>query len=154
MNVFSKRVIAYFIDFFVVSAFMWVISFICYFLINTFKIVNVYNYAFLVLPLLILIYFTVMEGSIGATIGKRLMFIEVVSTTYPKRGKKPKVSYAQAFVRSLSKIFWIPVILDLILGKISGNVRILDKVSRTKVVNEGENLYIPKNNLRSEFRHY
>ena len=136
MNLFAKRICAYIIDFFVVSAFMWILAYIGYFLINNFNMFQLYHYALFVLPVLILAYFTIMEGTIGATVGKRLMFIEVVSTVYNRYGQRSKVSYPQAFVRSLSKIFWIPIVLDVILGKISGNVRILERISRTQVVNE------------------
>ncbi len=136
MGLFIKRVFAYIIDFFVVSAFMWLLSYIAYFAINYFNVFQVYQYAIFILPVLIILYFTIMEGTIGATVGKRLMFIEVVSTRRSYYSNKTKVSYSQAFIRSISKIFWVPIILDVILGKISGNVRILDKISRTEVVQE------------------
>ena len=38
MDLFGKRVVAYILDFFVVSAFMWIISYFAYFLINYFNI--------------------------------------------------------------------------------------------------------------------
>lgn len=139
MGLFKKRAYAYIIDFFVVSAFMWILAYIAYFAINYFNIFEVYHYAIFILPFIIILYFTLMEGSIGATIGKRLMFIEVVSPIRGYRYRYGKISYGQAFVRSLSKIFWLPIILDILLGKLSGNVRILDKVSRTVVVEERTN---------------
>ncbi len=136
MGLFKKRAYAYIIDFFVVSAFMWILAYIAYFAINYFNMFGVYQYAIFILPFIIILYFTIMEGSIGATVGKRLMFIQVVSPLRGYRYRYGKISYAQAFIRSLSKIFWLPIILDILLGKLSGNVRILDKLSRTIVVEE------------------
>lgn len=139
MGLFKKRAYAYIIDFFVVSAFMWILAYIAYFFINYFNIFGVYQYAIFLLPFIILVYFTLMEGSIGATVGKRLMFIQVVTPVRGYRYRYTRISYAQAFVRSLSKIFWLPIILDILLGKLSGNVRILDRISRTIVVEERVN---------------
>lgn len=136
MGLFKKRAYAYIIDFFVVSAFMWILAYIAYFAINYFNMFGVYQYSIFILPFIIILYFTIMEGSIGATVGKRLMFIEVVTPQRGYRYRYAKISYSQAFIRSLSKIFWLPIILDVLLGKLSGNVRILDKLSRTIVVEE------------------
>jgi hypothetical protein len=48
------------------------------------------------------------------------------------------VGYKKAFIRSLSKIYYFPLILDIILGFIFGdsNDRILDKISGTYVISE------------------
>ncbi|MCQ2737256.1 MAG: RDD family protein [archaeon] len=140
MGLFAKRAGAYIIDFFVVSAFMWILSYLAYFAINYLNMFQVYHYAIFILPILILLYFTLMEGSIGATVGKRLMFIEVVSTVSNPRNygyqEYTKITYKQAFIRSISKIYWVIIIFDILLGKISGNTRILDKVAKTTVVEE------------------
>ena len=138
MGLFAKRAGAYIIDFFVVSAFMWILSYLAYFAINYLNMFQVYHYAIFILPLLILLYFTLMEGSIGATVGKRLMFIEVVSTITNSKGivRNTKITYKQAFIRSISKIYWVIIILDILLGKLSGNTRILDKIAKTTVVEE------------------
>ena len=138
MGLFAKRAGAYIIDFFVVSAFMWILSYLAYFAINYLNMFQVYHYAIFILPILILLYFTLMEGSIGATVGKRLMFIEVISTATNSRGRVQytKITYKQAFIRSISKIYWVIIIFDILLGKISGNTRILDKIAKTTVVEE------------------
>ena len=99
MNLFLKRVIAYILDFFVVSAFMWIFSYLAYFGINYYNMFSIYNYLIWILPIVTILYVTILEKNIGATVGKRLMFI---------------------------------------LGKISGNTRILDKISRTVVLNEND----------------
>ena len=40
-SVFTRRVIAYILDFFVVSAFMWIVSYLCYFLMNPYENYNI-----------------------------------------------------------------------------------------------------------------
>ena len=138
MNLFGKRVVAYILDFFVVSAFMWIISYFAYFLINYFNMFQIYHYFVFIFPFLIIFYFTILEKNLGATVGKRLMFIEVKSAV-PRRGRLGRdysITYSQALIRSLSKIYWFPIIFDVILGKITGKTRLLDGITRTTVVEE------------------
>ena len=144
MDLFGKRVVAYILDFFVVSAFMWIISYFAYFFINYFNMFQIYHYFVFILPVIILFYFTILEKNLGATIGKRLMFIEVKSTM-PKRGRLGRdysLTYSQALIRSLSKIYWFPIIIDVILGKITGKTRLLDGITRTTVVEEDTELLL------------
>ncbi len=138
MNLFLKRVIAYILDFFVVSAFMWIFSYLAYFGINYYNMFSIYNYLIWILPIVTILYFTILEKNIGATVGKRLMFIEVRSTRQARaiRRTRAPLTYTQALIRSISKVYWFPIIIDVVLGKISGNTRILDKISRTVVLNE------------------
>lgn len=99
---------------------------------------QIYHYFVFVLPILILLYFTILEKSIGATIGKMLMFIEVKSAV-PRRGRPGRdysITFSQALIRSLSKIYWFPIIIDVILGRITGKARLLDGITRTTVVEE------------------
>ena len=141
-----KRVIAYILDFFVVSAFMWIISYFAYFFVNYFNMFQIYHYFVFILPILILIYFIVLEKNLGATVGKRLMFIEVKAVT-PRRGKLGRdysITYKQALIRSLSKIYWFPIIIDVILGKITGKTRLLDGIARTTVVEEDTEVFFRK----------
>ena len=143
MGLFLKRTIAYILDFFVVSAFMWIVSYFAYFFINYFNMFQIYHYFVFVLPILIILYFTILEKNLGATIGKRLMFLEVKSAV-PRRGRLGKdysISYSQALIRSLSKIYWFPIIFDVILGKITGKTRLLDGITRTTVVEENTDMF-------------
>ena len=142
-EIFLKRTIAYILDFFVVSAFMWIVSYFAYFFINYFNMFQIYHYFVFVLPILIILYFTILEKNLGATIGKRLMFLEVKSAV-PRRGRLGKdysISYSQALIRSLSKIYWFPIIFDVILGKITGKTRLLDGITRTTVVEENTDMF-------------
>ena len=143
MGLFLKRTIAYILDFFVVSAFMWIFSYLAYFFINYFNMFQIYHYFVFILPVLIILYFTILEKNIGATVGKRLMFIEVKSTV-PRRGRLGRdysITYSQALIRSLSKIYWFPIIVDVILGQITGKTRLLDGITRTTVVEEDTDVF-------------
>ena len=143
-TIFTRRVIAYVIDFLVVSAFMWIFSYFAYFFINYLNMFQIYHYFIFILPILILVYFTFLEKNLGATVGKRLMFIEVKSTVARRNrnGRHYRLTYGQAFIRSLSKIYWFPIIIDVILGKISGKTRLLDGFSKTTVVEERYENYL------------
>ena len=146
MDLFGKRAVAYILDFFVVSAFMWILSYFAYFFINYFNMFQIYHYFVFILTFLILLYFTVLEKNLGATVGKRLMFIEVKSAV-PRRGRLGRdysITYAQALVRSLSKIYWFPIIFDVILGKITGKTRLLDGITRTTVVEENTDVFFSR----------
>ena len=146
MNLFLKRTIAYILDFFVVSAFMWIISYFAYFFINYFNMFRIYHYFVFILPFLILLYFTILEKNLGATVGKRLMFIEVKSAV-PRRGRLGReysLTYSQALIRSLSKIYWFPIIFDVILGRITGKTRLLDGITRTTVIEENTDVFFSR----------
>ncbi|MBQ6138758.1 MAG: RDD family protein [Methanobrevibacter sp.] len=146
MDLFGKRVVAYILDFFVVSAFMWILSYFAYFFINYFYMFQIYHYFVFILPILILLYFTILEKNLGATVGKRLMFIEVKSVV-PRRGRLGRdysITYSQALIRSLSKIYWFPIIFDVILGRITGKTRLLDGITRTTVIEEDTDVFFSR----------
>ncbi|MDO5832284.1 RDD family protein [Methanobrevibacter sp.] len=129
-SVFSRRVVAYVIDFFVVSAFMWIVSYLLFFLVNPYNSYMVYQYFPYVTPVLILVYFILCEKFNGATVGKSLMYLQVRS----KNGAM--ISWPQAIVRNLTKIYWIPIIFDWAIGKILKTDRILNNITKTVVVDE------------------
>ena len=64
----------------------------------------------LVVGILLIFYFPLMETSYGATIGKQAMKLKVVSKT----GSKP--TFGEAFIRNISKIYWLLLLLDVIVG--------------------------------------
>ena len=132
-SVFTRRVLAYVIDFFVVSAFMWIVSYLLSVFINPYGSFQIYMYFPYVVPILGLIYFIVLEKSKGATVGKSLMYLRVIS----RNGYR--ISWLQAIVRNLTKIFWFPVIFDWAIGKvIKRSDRIFGIFTKTIVVNEIE----------------
>lgn len=60
--------------------------------------------------LIFVFYFTFTESSSGASIGKRVFRLKVVG----RSGSNPTL--AEAFVRNLSKIYWLLLLLDVIVG--------------------------------------
>lgn len=130
-NIFSRRVIAYIADFFVVSAIMWIVSYLIYLVINPYETYKVYSYFPYVVPVLIFIYFVFLEKIKGSTVGKALMYIQVRS----KNGAE--ISWTQAIVRNLTKLFWVPILFDLILGFIfTRDDRLFNSLTKTIVVDE------------------
>ena len=130
-SVFTRRVIAYILDFFVVSAFMWIVSYLCYLLMNPYETYSVYQFFPIILPIIILLYFILLEKTKGATVGKALMYLEVRS----RNGAR--INWAQAIVRNLSKVYWVPIIFDWAIGKLlKSNNRILGDITKTVVIDE------------------
>jgi uncharacterized RDD family membrane protein YckC len=58
----------------------------------------------------IFLYFMLVEGSAGTTLGKRVMGLKVVGPT----GRGPNL--AEAAVRNVSKIYWVLLFLDTVIG--------------------------------------
>ncbi|MDP3485003.1 MAG: RDD family protein [Methanobacteriaceae archaeon] len=129
----KKRFWAFIIDFIVITALMWILSVIIYPLVVVTGYFTIFNYWIILLALVIICYFTYLEGHYPKTIGKSLVGIEVKSTD-------GELTYKKTFIRNLSKILWIPVLIDLLLGKLikNGSLRILDKYAKTQVVFESE----------------
>lgn len=132
-SVFTRRVIAYIIDFFVVSAFMWIVSYLLSLFVNPYSMYTIFYYFQFVVPILIMLYFTVLEKTKGSSVGKSLMYLRVLS----RNGYR--ISWLQAVIRNLTKIFWFPIIFDWAIGRIlKRNDRILGYFTKTVVVNEIE----------------
>ena len=128
-TVFTRRIIAYVIDFFVVSAFMWIISYFVSLIMSPLDVLSVYSIFPYLVPILGFVYFVILEKSKGATIGKALLYLEVRS----KNGSN--INWAQAIVRNLTKILWFPIIFDWLIGRIMNTDRLFGKITRTVVVN-------------------
>ena len=128
-TVFTKRVIAYVLDFIVVSALMWIVSYFLFGMIGPQKVYDAYRYLPYVVPVLIFVYFVLLEKLAGASIGKAIMNIQVKS----KNGAN--ISWLQAIVRNLTKIFWVPIIFDWLIGKLLRTDRLFNNITRTTVVN-------------------
>jgi uncharacterized RDD family membrane protein YckC len=60
--------------------------------------------------LILVLYFTTAEGAYGETVGKHVMGIRVVTDS----GQKP--TYGVSFLRNISKIYWILLLLDVVVG--------------------------------------
>ena len=117
-------------DFFVVSAFMWVVSYLLSLVLSASTFYSLYQTALIIVPILIMIYFVVCEKLFAASVGKSLMYLQVVSNN----GRN--ISWPQAIVRNLTKIYWFPVLFDWLIGKILKRDRILNVITKTVVVDE------------------
>ena len=77
-SVFSRRIGAYIIDFFVVSAFMWILSYLFSLIINPADVGSVYRYFPYLAPILGYVYFVFCEKVKGATVGKAFYWIPII----------------------------------------------------------------------------
>lgn len=128
VSVFSRRIIAYFVDFFVVSAFMWIVSYLLSLVIGTNN--PIYHYFIYLVPILIMIYFVLCEKIVGASVGKSLLYLQVRSQN------GAHISWSQAIVRNLTKIYWIPIIFDWGIGKLLKKDRLFNSITKTVVIDE------------------
>ena len=60
--------------------------------------------------LVFVLYNALMEVSSGASIGKKIFHLKVTS----KAGANP--TFAESFVRNISKIYWLLLLLDVVVG--------------------------------------
>ncbi len=132
-NFWGRRFAALLVDIIIITLFMWIVSSIIFMLLAGVGIFSFLNYWIFIGAILIIVYFTYMEGKTSSTFGKRLFKLRVEAV-------KGSMDYKKAFIRNLSKILWLPLILDVILGFLIGdsNDRFLDKVSETYVVMDVE----------------
>ncbi|MDA4123825.1 MAG: RDD family protein [Thaumarchaeota archaeon] len=108
-----KRFAALIIDGILVYVVLYIIAL---FALSSFLLGGVFGYGLFfggfifLFGFLFLLYFAFMESSRGATIGKGVMGLKVVS----KSGGKPNIT--EAFIRNISKIYWLLLLLDIIGG--------------------------------------
>jgi len=84
--------------------------------------------------ILSVLYFTLFESYYGSTFGKRIMTLKTAKLD----GNKPPLDLA--FIRNISKIYWIFVLLDVIIGLATpGDPRqkVTDRLSGTMVMAAG-----------------
>jgi len=128
-NLWVRRFVALLIDSFIITLIIWITSALIYPLIAIMSTFYVLNYWFVLVVLIIIGYFTYFESKNGATVGKNILKIKVVAD-------EGQMDYKKALIRNLSKILWIPLILDVLIGLAAGNskLRFLDKIAGTNVV--------------------
>ena len=129
-SVFSRRVVAYLLDFFVLSAFMCIVTYLLSLVISPSYSFGIYQAFVYIVPILTYVYFVLCEKLQGSSIGKSLMYLEVRSLN------GARISWAQSIVRNLTKIYWVPIIFDWLIGKILGQDRLLNVITRTIVIDE------------------
>jgi uncharacterized RDD family membrane protein YckC len=111
------RLVAYIIDSIIIAIPVYIIYYIVLLsIIFTGGVTGffaIYGFAF-VFPfffgIIEVLYFVILDVSWGATIGKRVMGLQVQMTN------GGKVQFDKAFIRNISKIFWLFLILDWLIG--------------------------------------
>ena len=147
MEHFTKRLSACIIDFIVVFLLISIVNNLLFLPISLLKVplISAY-YPYAVTIIVTIAYFTIMEAKTNKTIGKKVMKLYVSD-------EEGYISYYSAFIRNITKCFWIPLIFDVIIGKVLGfPSRLFDKLAGTDVYADSElELYdensIGENNL-------
>ena len=147
MEHFTKRLSACIIDFIVVFLLISIVNNLLFVPISLLKVpfISAY-YPYAVTIIVTMAYFTIMEAKTNKTIGKKVMKLYVSD-------EEGYISYYSAFIRNITKCFWIPLIFDVIIGKVLGfPSRLFDKIAGTDVYADSElELYdensIGENNL-------
>jgi len=127
-----KRAVAYLIDSMIVGtavAILLGITLFPFFITNPTSLLNILSFPF-AMGLLYILYFPIAETIYGATLGKRLMGLRVVTKT----GGKP--SFEKAFIRNITKIHQVLLLLDLIGGLITStdlHQKYTDRIANTTV---------------------
>ncbi|MEN4006492.1 MAG: RDD family protein [Methanobacteriaceae archaeon] len=129
MKLWIKRFAALLIDFFIITLITWITGALIYPLIAIMDAFYILNYWLVLVVFIIIGYFTYFEGKNGATAGKNILKIKVIAD-------EGQMNYKKALIRNLSKILWVPLILDVLIGWVAGNskLRYLDKLAGTDVV--------------------
>jgi len=128
-----KRIIAIVIDSIIVgivTTIVMVAAFFPLFLANPLGFFNWMSFPF-AMGLIYVLYFTITESRYGCTIGKGIFDLEVVAVD----GGRP--SLESAFIRNISKIYWVFLILDVIGGFFTAkdpHQKYSDRIAHTTVV--------------------
>lgn len=126
----GRRLAALIIDAIFITLLMWVLTAIVYPIIAWNNLYSILNYWLVLWGVLIILYFTVMEGKWSTTLGKGLLKLKV-------QAAGGDMNYKKAFLRNISKFLWIPLVVDLLIGvarsKEGIKQRYLDQVARTTV---------------------
>lgn len=81
--------------------------------------------------ILSVLYFALLEANYGWTFGKKIMNLKSIKID----GQKPPLD--TAFIRNISKIYWILVLIDVIIGLATPgdpHQKVSDRMARTTVV--------------------
>lgn len=111
-----RRIVAIVIDSIIVGIGAWILAEVLFF---PFRIVgwpsflasprNWLQFPFM-MGILYVLYFTIAESEYGYTLGKRIMGLKVIRLD----GENPTLD--KAFIRNISKIYWLLLLLDVIIG--------------------------------------
>ena len=133
MEHFVLRTKALVIDAVIVTLFAMLIDNILYILLsllNNQLLLAVYPS--IVLIVVTMLYFTIFEAKTNKTLGKKVTHLYVSD-------EDGYMSYKKAFIRNLTKIYWVPLVLDIIIGKLLNYPsRLFDKLAGTDVYSDIE----------------
>ena len=133
MEHFVLRTKALIIDAVIVTLFSMLLDNILYIILSILnnQILLAY-YPTIVLIVVTMLYFTIFEAKTNKTIGKKVTNLYVSD-------EEGYMSYRKAFIRNLTKICWIPLIFDIIIGKLLNfPSRLFDKLAGTDVYSDIE----------------
>jgi uncharacterized RDD family membrane protein YckC len=133
-----RRLVAFIIDSILVSVVTFIITIIVWipFILMAaatglpWNLFNPFSFPFYS-GMLSVLYFTLFETYSGSTFGKRIMSLKTTSLD----GQRP--SLRSAFIRNVSKIYWILVLVDVLIGLASSGSprqKVTDRVAGTIVV--------------------
>lgn len=136
----GKRFSALLIDIVVVTLIIWILSALVYPLIAVAGLYGALNFWFVFAAIIIVAYFTYLEANYGVTLGKNIIKIKLMA-------EEGEMTYQKALIRSLSKILWFPLIIDVLAAYVAAKnkVRYLDKVAGTDVIGISETKKKSKN---------
>lgn len=133
MEHFIKRLSATIVDFVVVFLLISLVNNILFVPLTLLKVSLISAiYPYIVTVIVTMAYFTLMEAKTNKTIGKKIMKLYVSD-------EEGYVSYFSAFVRNITKCFWIPLVFDVIIGRLLNfPSRLFDKLAGTDVYADDE----------------
>lgn len=149
MEHFTKRLSACIIDFIVVFLLISIVNNLLFVPISLLKVpfISAY-YPYAVTIIVTIAYFTIMEAKTNKTIGKKVMKLYVSD-------EEGYISYYSAFIRNITKCFWIPLIFDVIIGKVLGfPSRLFDKIAGTDVYADSELELYDENSIENNLTQY
>ena len=127
-----KRLVAYIIDsiiLYVVTGILLMIVLFPFNIGNPLGVFNMLSFPF-ASGLISIIYFTILESANGASFGKGVMNLKVIT-----KGKE-KLTIEKAFIRNISKLHPVLLLLDLVGGLITStdlHQKYSDKIANTTV---------------------
>lgn len=133
MEHFVLRTKALIIDAIIVTLFSMLVNNILYIILS---IINnqflLAYYPTIVLIVVTMLYFTIFEAKTNKTLGKKVTHLYVSD-------EEGYMSYRKAFIRNLTKIYWVPLVIDIIIGKLLNYPsRLFDKLAGTDVYSDIE----------------
>lgn len=123
-NHWVRRIIAAIIDGVIMFVIWMIIAFALVFIPGGLLIMPFFS------GILWILYSAVLEGMMGATLGKRIMSLQVIAT-------EGQMDFIKALIRNVSKIYWLLILADWLVGFITEGdprQRYLDRIADTTVV--------------------